>query len=63
MKKRVWEVFRKVAVGMCYLAVAAVLTVFAWRLGEGVREVRQGEATPAEVLAELSDWMTGREAP
>ena len=61
--KNVRKILNGVAAGACYLAVAAVLLVFAWRLGCGVREVKRGEATPADMLAELADWMTGRESP
>ena len=61
--KRARKIWNGVVAGVCYLAVVVVLTVFAWRLGCGVREVKHGEATPADVLAELSDWMTGRETP
>lgn len=57
--------WRRIASGvarwLCYAAVAVVLTVFGLRLAAGVGEVWRGEATPAEMLEELGDWLTGRE--
>lgn len=45
----------------CYAAVMIVLSIFAMQLIRGVGEVRRGEATPAEMLEQLGDWMTGKQ--
>jgi hypothetical protein len=39
----------------------AVLLVFAWRLGQGVERVRQGEITPAQMLQDMGEWLRGTE--
>ncbi len=62
MKKKVWrDAVARTVCWLCYAAVAVVLIVFAIRLCQGVCEVRRGEVTPAEMLEELGDWMTGKE--
>jgi hypothetical protein len=62
MKKRGWHsVISGIACWLCYAAVIAVLVIFGVRLLAGVNEVRQGETTPAEMLEDVGDWLTGRE--
>jgi hypothetical protein len=62
MKRKVWkDVLSRTVCWVCYAAVIAVLAAFGLRLGRGVGEVRRGEMTPAEMLEELGDWMTGKE--
>ena len=57
--------WRRIASGVacwrCYAAVAVVLAVVGLRMAAGVGVVWWGEATPAEMLEELGDWLTGRE--
>jgi hypothetical protein len=62
MKRKVWkDVLSRTVCWVCYAAVIAVLAAFGLRLGRGVDEVWRGEMTPAEMLEELGDWMTGKE--
>ena len=51
---RAWRV-------LCCGVTLAVLLVFAWRLGQGVERVRQGEITPAQMLQDMGEWLRGAE--
>ena len=46
---------------LCGVATAAVLTVFAVRLGQGIGRVERGEITPAEMLEDMGDWLRGKQ--
>jgi hypothetical protein len=46
---------------LCCGVTLAVLLVFAWRLGQGVERVRQGEITPAQMLQDMGEWLRGTE--
>ena len=62
MKKRGWRgVISGITCWLCYAAVIAVLVIFGLRLLAGLSEVRRGESTPAEMLEDVGDWLTGRE--
>ena len=62
MRGLTWRrVVSKAACWLCYAAVAVVLAIFGLRLIAGVDEVRRGEATPADMLEELGDFLTGKE--
>ncbi|MBR2620997.1 MAG: hypothetical protein IKC97_01335 [Clostridia bacterium] len=47
--------------GLCCAVVIAVLTVFVWRLGQGIDRVRDGEITPAQMLQDMGEWLSGKE--
>lgn len=46
---------------VCCGVTVAVLVVFAWRLGQGIERVRQGEITSAQMLQEMDEWLRGKE--
>jgi hypothetical protein len=61
MMERARKLLGRWARGACYAAVAVVVLALACRLWKGIGYVRGGEMTPAEMLEDMMDWMTGRE--
>ena len=46
---------------LCCGVTVAVLVVFAWRLGQGIERVRQGEITSAQMIQDMDEWLRGKE--